>query len=343
MNQYSFNAAIRDTALSTCILFSLFSCVNDIQTEEENSIVPVILSTRIDQNEDNTVENEFEDKDEIGVYILSNSSNLDEKRYIDNMRFTYTKLNGFQPDNTIFFPEEGKTCDFICYYPYQDNGIVENGTTIEVKTHSNQEEQEDFSQSDFMTAVSSNVSPSEQAIDLTFIHKLSKVNIIIIPEDGYTAEDLLDMNPIVTIKDVYTHALYDFSDDTFKSLNTISDVEPYGNWIVEDEMLIGKSAILIPQKLSDQHILLEIRIKNRDYQYVIDEDHDFQKEQPEDLIITLTPNLESLKCTLKASVKGWGEPNVKEVNAKEISTSIKISSLTFDNIFLVTISTSKPL
>lgn len=334
MLKHNFVTLNKVTTISACIFFSLFACVNEIQTENENSIVPVTLSTRIQQNDNNAVENKFKDNDEIGVFILANSSNLDEKRYIDNMRFRYTTSNGFQPDNPIFFPEDGKTCDFISYYPFQDKGITGDGTTIEVKTHCNQLERDKFSKSDFMTAISTRISPTEQSIDLTFTHKLYKLNIVIIPEEGYTAQELLDVNPTVTIKDVYTQALYDFSDDTFKSLNTISDIVPYGNWIVEDEMLVGKSAILIPQKLPDQHIFIEIRIKNRDYQYIIDKNYELEKERPEDLIIRLTSNRESLKCTLKASIQGWGEPKMKEGNANEISTSVNINSLKFDNSYV---------
>ncbi len=326
----------RVIAQCACILFSFSSCVNDIQKEEEDSVKQVTLSPRIQQNKNSTDENEFNNNDEIGVYILTNSSNLDEERYIDNMRFTYTATNGFQPEVPVFFPEDSKTCDFICYYPYQSKGIAKNGTTMEVKTHSNQNERKKFDESDFMTAFSSQVSPTNQGVDLTFVHKLSKLNIIIEPETGFTADQLLEMNPSVTIKDVYTNAVYDFLDDSFKSHNTISDVQPYGNWMVEDGKLVGKTAILVPQEFADQHVLLEIRLQNREFQYVT-EACELKSERPEDLIVKLVSDEQSLRCTLRTSISGWGKPEEKKVVANEVSTSIKLSTITFtdSNVYQV--------
>ena len=71
------------------LLFTI-SCVNEISEDPVDipGEIPIRLSTQILCNHTRAINNEFQEKDAIGLYVLTQSSAINQKRYIDNMRFT---------------------------------------------------------------------------------------------------------------------------------------------------------------------------------------------------------------------------------------------------------------
>ena len=67
------------------LLFTI-SCVNEISEDPVDipGEIPIRLSTQILCNHTRAINNEFQEKDAIGLYVLTQLSTINQKRYIDN-------------------------------------------------------------------------------------------------------------------------------------------------------------------------------------------------------------------------------------------------------------------
>ena len=81
------------------------------------------------------------------------------------MRFVYSSA-GFMPDEEIYYPKGDGKCDFISYYPYQEEGVSQHSNDIQISVNANQSTATDYSHSDFMVAKIQGISPSMKAVNL---------------------------------------------------------------------------------------------------------------------------------------------------------------------------------
>lgn len=310
-----------------CIQF-LSSCVNNIPEEApEPGDIPISLSTSIKNNLFPTA-NGFEEDEAIGLYIMVQPSTINKTRYIDNVKLTNTLSEGFIPEEDIFFPEGNTLCDFTSYFPYQQTAINKGESSIQVEVQADQTNEETLSVSDFRIASTPGIKPSKDPVKLTFDHKLSLINIRLKALSGYTPEMLLEANPTVRIKDVYTKASYDFITDKFTDLNAKTDIIPYGSWIIEGEELCGKSAIIIPQSLPESHILIELYVEERLFECKLDEEYVLISGTADDNTISLVSSSDAVKNTITTSVNGWNTRE-NDMEAVETGTMIQVSNLDF--------------
>lgn len=311
------------------------SCVNEIQEEEESNEVnlkpgdiPIRISTQILCTQTRVSNNEFENEDAIGLYVLSEGQTLDKTRYLDNMRFTCTS-SGVVPDKDVYYPEGNGTCNFIGYYPYQETGILPGGNSMDISIKANQSSPSAYSTSDFMTVSVTGIPPSKKVVDLKLQHKLCQLNIAIKLSEGDNIEDFQKKASVV-INNIYTQASYDFMEDEWTALNTPQDIVPNGTWIIDNEnhKLTGKKILLFPQQIANSKITLYIN--NRE----------FSAPLPDDLILNSNTSSEmTLHCDLRAGIQGvtlsigdWQEGSKSDVTLEEEekSHSVSIASLDFD-------------
>lgn len=315
---------------------SLFaaSCVNTIPSEEKEktpstaSDIPIRVSSQILCTQTRVSNNEFENDDAIGLYVLAEGEKLNQTRYIDNMRLTCTS-SSLVPDKDIYYPAGDGKCTFISYYPYQEAGIHPNESSMDVSIKSNQSSSSAYSISDFMTASVSGITPSKKQVTMNHYHKLCQLNIILKLADENSLEDF-QKNASIMISNVYTQATYDFVDDDFTALNTPQDIVPNGTWVLDKEnsKLTGKKILLFPQAITNSKITL--RINNRE----------FTAPLPKELILASNTSSEiTLHCDLKIgidnivpSIGDWQEGSKGDANLEEEekSSSIRISSLDFE-------------
>lgn len=306
----------------------LFSCINNIPEEApEPGDIPICLSTSIKNNLFPTP-NGFEEGEAIGLYIMVQPSTINKTRYIDNVKLTNKLSEGFIPEEEIFFPEGNTLCDFTSYFPYQKAAINKGESGIQIEVQANQSDIKALSSSDFRTAITSGIKPSKDPVKLTFDHKLSLINIRLKALSGYTPEMLLEANPTVRIKDVYTKATYDFITDNFTDLNTKADIIPHGTWTIENEMLCGKSAIIIPQSLPESHILIELYVEERLFECKLDKEYILISGTADDNTISLVSSSDAVKNTITTSVNGWNTRE-NDMEAVETGTMIQVSKLDF--------------
>lgn len=141
--------------------------------------------------------------DAIGIYMLDDdtpeSSNCKYTTKDEKQQGSFTAAEG----QTIYFPTNGDTRDFIAYYPWREYLTESSTYNVDVTDQSTQEA------IDLMgTAKVPDKSKSDPAVAFTFTHKLVKLYMNIKP-DG-SSLDLSDLEGLkVTITNQRTKATYD--------------------------------------------------------------------------------------------------------------------------------------
>jgi uncharacterized protein (TIGR02145 family) len=311
-------------------MFVFVSCVNDIEKKEQyNSNIPIQLTTKIQLSHTRTIDNSFEYNDAIGLYVIRHPSTLRGNRYVNNVKFSCSASLEFVPESPVFYPESSSLCDFIAYYPYKNAGIEVGETSFEVNVQRDQSNANAFSLSDFLVAESPGLSSSNERVDLIFQHKLSCFNIHIKAGDGFTVNELLELSPVVRITNTNTQAVYDFATGLFVNQNTLAEINLNGEWKINDDMLSGKRAIIIPQTLHSSSVLMEVEISGISYDCRLTEDFTVESGSSNDFILTVSPYQENLSADIVIGINNWEERNSYNLDAVGVSSGIFIPGLTF--------------
>jgi uncharacterized protein (TIGR02145 family) len=315
----------------------LSSCTNSFPEDMPKAgKVPITLTASLKEMREVTRSGFSE---AIGLYITIQPSTIDKTRYVDNMKFNYTPSIGcFLPEETIFYPEgDNWMCDFTSYHPYRENAIKRGESSISVEVQTDQSDITALTVSDFMTATANGVTTSEEPVALEFHHKLSQLNIRLKPVSGYTAETLLALDPEITIKGVYTQAVYDFKTNKFTGHHTKGDITPYGNWEIKDGMLCGKSAIIIPQTLPRSHVIFELSVDDREFQCEMESEYTLSSGVAENNTIILQSSNEAAESAIVTSISDWEFKDTEWI-VNETGTALSTSKLDFtaSNVIKVT-------
>lgn len=327
------NEQLRVIRLLIVTMLPLFTvtCVNSIQDETAEFTpgdVPIKISTNILCTQSRATNDKFEVNDAIGFYALVESQSIDHTRYIDNMRFTCTST-GLTPDEEVFYPAGNNKCDFISYYPYQENAIAANESSIKVAIKVNQSLLTEYSLSDFMTAKTTGVSSSNKSVKLDFQHKLCQLNIVLQLTESDNLQEIKE-NATVSINSAYTKATYNFNTNAFSSLSTTQDITPNGEWVIntDTKKLTGKKILLIPQSATKCKISLRINGRT------------FSSSLPDELILSSNTSSEIILHydsrtglgKLEPTICEWQEGNSKDVtlDEEEKTNSIRIADLNFE-------------
>lgn len=328
-------------SLAVVIPFLCFSCINSIQPLEESSEtphsptykdIPIAISAQILQVETQvhtrTTNNAFDENDAIGLYVLAQPETIGGVRHIDNMRFVYSSA-GFMPDEEIYYPKGDGKCDFISYYPYQEEGVSQHSNDIQISVNANQSTATDYSHSDFMVAKIQGISPSMKAVNLKHNHKLSQLNIILQLNKEEDIKDLQE-NATISISNLNTKAIYNIDTELFSSLNNPQNIIPNGQWEADEEnhQLTGKKAILIPQPTTGCELTL--RTKNKIYSAILPEDLTLESETSCELLLIYDSRVGIGK--ISSSISEWkqGGSSNATLEEKENNNSISISGLNFE-------------
>lgn len=297
------------------VILFITSCINHIQDEEipvttVTGDIPIRINTQILCAQTRVNNDEFENDDAIGVYVLVQPSSLNQKRYIENARFTCNSLE-FAAEEDLYYPQGSSKCDFISYYPYQSSGIEEGEHKINISIKADQSSLSSYSTSDFMIARMPDVVPSKMPVILKHTHQLSKLKIVIQPISGEDIANLLNSSPSIIINKVYTQATYDFELNNFTLPINKQNITPYGEWSIVEKKLIGKSAILFPQTIEKGTQLLAMRINGKSYPCVVSDD--LVIEAGKNCELTLSFSSQQGISSVKPSIGEWEEGNHMEI------------------------------
>lgn len=307
------------------------SCVNEISEDPVDipGEIPIRLSTQILCNHTRAINNEFQEKDAIGLYVLTQLSTINQKRYIDNMRFTCSQATGFEPEETIYYPKGDGKCDFISYYPFQETGINQDQSIMQVQIHTDQSSVSKHSLSDFMIATNSDITPSQNMVSMEYKHKLCKLKITIKPAPGENIDELLNDNPSLSLNGFHSDASYDFLTDRFEPSGQTISVTPHGEWKIENNALTGKEVILIPEKIESDNHYINIDINGKSYSCPFPDNFQLASEKNCSIAIIYKSSEGIQINNFDHSITDWTEGDSGETTAQETSGVIHLSALKF--------------
>lgn len=312
------------------LLFTI-SCVNEISEDPVDipGEIPIRLSTQILCNHTRAINNEFQEKDAIGLYVLTQLSTINQKRYIDNMRFTCSQATGFEPEETIYYPKGDGKCDFISYYPFQETGINQDQSIMQVQIHTDQSSVSKHSLSDFMIATNSDITPSQNMVSMEYKHKLCKLKITIKPAPGEDIDELLNDNSSLSLNGFHSDASYDFLTDRFEPSGQTISVTPHGEWKIENNALTGKEVILIPEKIESDNHYINIDINGKSYSCPFPDNFQLASEKNCSIAIIYKSSEGIQINNFDHSITDWTEGDSGETTAQETSGVIHLSALKF--------------
>ena len=123
--------------------------------------------------------------DEVGVYIVNYDGETPgtlkvEENQADNVRFTFSENGDWVSDYDVYYKDNDTKVDFYGYYPYSSPSSIEAYPFEVAKDQSKAAEHgqmASYEASDFLWAKTSNVTPTESRIILSFYHKMSSVRV----------------------------------------------------------------------------------------------------------------------------------------------------------------------
>ena len=245
------------------------------------------------------------------------------------MRFTCSQATGFEPEETIYYPKGDGKCDFISYYPFQETGINQDQSIMQVQIHTDQSSVSKHSLSDFMIATNSDITPSQNMVSMEYKHKLCKLKITIKPAPGEDIDELLNDNPSLSLNGFHSDASYDFLTDRFEPSGQTISVTPHGEWKIENNALTGKEVILIPEKIESDNHYINIDINGKSYSCPFPDNFQLASEKNCSIAIIYKSSEGIQINNFDHSITDWTEGDSGETTAQETSGVIHLSALKF--------------
>ena len=323
--------------VSFFVLFTalLTACVNHISEEEgeiiNNGDIPLKFVADIHEVVNTRVaNNSFEEGDEVGLFALAGNTTMQEERYADNLHFVRSSNGEFVADESVYYPDDGVTLNLISYYPYQEEGVAMGESTMQVSVATSQNEQADYSHSDFLIASKEDVLASKEAIALTYNHQFFRLKVALVPGEGENVEDMLSAKPTLSVNGFYTKAIYDFQKKTFSAYSEEKEITPAGEWEIKGNRLVGKELILIPQEatVGYQYIMLEAGGKS--YTSLLPSTLQLKSGKQRELEITFVADEDILMSKVSGEIGDWDGTETDQAESVTLHKYVDVSKLTFE-------------
>lgn len=328
--------------LFVLIIITLSSCVNNLvdNNEETQNRVIRLKGNLIRYSDTRVYDDRFESSDQVGVFILGSGGNITDERYLDNVLYTYDSESNLKTLEDVTFPLDNSNVDIYSYYPYNANGIDANDSKLKVSINKDQSNKGNYSASDFLFAKKVNVAPTSDAIELTYEHSFSKLNIILSFPDNTDMNEVLSKNPTITFVHFPTSCYYDISNDKFLTFSDFDNISPHGDWIVKDKTLVGKSLILIPHSPQLPNSSISLSYNGTEYTVSLPDNFTTHKGVQRDLEIHINPTSKTSELKLTDNISPWKYGDKITLQSSHISKYINLSSIDFSKSNVYTISSN---
>ena len=281
--------------LGIALIGVLNSCCNSNEPFPEDNLIRLeavhpAMSRVTDTN--------FENNDRIGVYVVKSGTTPQiGGNVVNNGVFTY---DGSQWNSEHkWYWDEGKH-DVYAYYPYGQPVNDTKDYTFTVSTDQNGNDDNGmngYEASDFLWAVTKDVSASESPVKLQFSHRMSNLVVKLQKGEDYEGE-------LPATAEVYVHntipvasinlSTGDVSTNIYSSASTIKTKK-----ISDSEF----RACIVPQRLSTRVPLVEVLVD--DISYLVESSFSFQQGYRHTFVVTLSKNPDQTKIEIGGSIGGW--------------------------------------
>ena len=148
---------------------------------------------------------------------------------------------------------------------------------------------------------------------------------------------LRNQNPILLINNTFCQAIYHFDSNSLTDYDTKMPITPYGQWSVQNNKLLGKKCMIIPQTLPSTSIIATLTVGYRTFECSLTEDFVLEAGKSSELILWYDPANASNQIT--ANISDWIEGDSSEVNAEETDEKDYVSAneLNFSGSHVLTV------
>lgn len=318
-----------------CLPLLFASCVNHLadegeQVEKGESIPLKFVGTIHESVQTRMTNNQFEERDEVGLFALAGNTTLQEERYADNLHFVRSSSGEFTSDVSVYYPDDGVTLSLIGYYPYQAQGIAMGESTLPVSVSDNQSVAANYAASDFLVATKEGLSASKEAVPLTFNHQFFRLKIALVAGENENIQELLSANPELSVSGFYTHGVFDLQEKKLVSLSDEKEMVPAGEWKVEGNRLVGKELILLPQETTSGYQYILLRVGGKSYTTFFPSSFLMASGKQRGLDITFVASEDILMSKVNGEIGEWQGAEVDEVASVTLHNYVDITKLAFD-------------
>ena len=315
------------------LLFSISSCYNEISEELIAGDIPILITSNIKPAQTRAADNHFEPNDAIGFFLVPKGASFQEA-FISNCIFEYKTGKDFVPKSAIYYPKTEEPSSIFAYYPYQKDAFDEGSGKLSVSIPHLQETPEILNTSELLIAEKKEVYAMNKAQELEFKHQLSKVELVLKPSDGYSAEEIQRIKPVITINNLPTTALLNPETLQFENLDTPKAITPLTNWVVDKELLVGSEFIALPHTLLSE-VSISILAENITYTCSFPADFNLEPGTINKLVIKYTPSKGIEILNSESKIEEWGVGKTGETEAQELKKAISANQFSFDETNII--------
>lgn len=208
----------------------------------------------------------FDKQDSIGVFVTEYTGDIAPElntsgNYADNVLFVYTGSE-LQTENGLYYPVYNNV-DIYGYHPYRENVVAADSLIFSVR-HDQQTEAA-FKASDFVWAKLANVAANNSVVNMTFSHRMSKVEVVVHAGDGIP--DLTGMK--LSLNGVVCSGKVDLRNGTVKVSGEEAAGSVVTNPVMQNVTEQRFRAILFPQTVKEGVYLFEIALNGKKYTYKV--------------------------------------------------------------------------
>lgn len=208
--------------------------------------------------------------DQIGLFGVNYTNNntlagtlLDEGNQVDNARYTFNAEEWtWTSGGGVYYKDSKTNIDLYGYYPYANVESV-NAYIFEVQRDQSGENSVDgYGLSDFLWGKATNIAPSEAKVKITFNHKLSCANVILVEDEGFADGEFEALKKSVLVMNTSRKAEIDLATGV---VTAVGDAESEG--IVMKSNNEGYRAIVVPQTVEAGASLFSITVDGVSYRF----------------------------------------------------------------------------
>lgn len=273
----------------------MVSCSSD-ETEIQQSFVAdkgEIQLQFVHPSQTRATETNFENTDEVGVYVTAADEVLQiGGNEVNNEQFTYNG-SSWTSKRRVYW-NSGQH-NVYAYYPYAKT--VNDVENYSFELQADQSTAEGFTKSDFLWAGKKGVTASATAVSMTFAHKMSCVVVKLQKGENYTGDIPIDTE--VFIHSTVTKASIDLSTgdagkDDYAGTSSVKALQ---------KSATEYTAIVVPQNITTRRPLVEVITGG--VSYLMEGKISLKPGMRHTITVTLDKNPEQTKIDIGGEIINW--------------------------------------
>lgn len=244
----------------------------------------------------------FENDDVIGLYVTDATKPLQVSgNEVNNAAMTFDGTV-WKPSNTVYW-NNGMRYNVYAYYPYIASPASVDDCLFSVQTDQTTARSANglggYEASDFLWAERTGLSASKDPVALTFKHRMSRLNILLVTGEDYEGQLPDEKDIAVYVHNTVTEATVDMASgmvtkNPYKSATTIR-AKSLGGY--------KYAAIVVPQRLDKNLPLVEVVMKG--VSYLVESRFLFKMGMQHTIMLTISKNPEQVEIEIGGEIVDW--------------------------------------